>query len=1017
MLKVQAVFFSFLVATACMIQAIDTKEVNAKQQQIIRQGGYEEKVDPTIDYKSMLPRIKPCEPAGSQKRFVTREGFSIQLAASEPQIADSVDIAFDENGRIFVAEMIPYSENSSIKFGSPNGRISLLEDADGDGFFEKSTVYADGLVWPTGVLPYDGGVFIAAAPDLWYFKDTDGDGKADVREKVLTGYGIGNPNELPSSLRFGLDNRIHIMTSLEPAMIEPLMWEKHLGKKVDPVSAKRLDINLDPRTGEIKVESGGSQFGMAFDLYGRKFESWNSGPCQMVMYQQKYLHRNPFYAAPAQLLKAWKGGLTVYPISPPEPWRVVRTEMRKKKVFTGAIEGGGTPNGYFTAACGVTCYKGDAWPKEHVGRMFVCEGAGNLISRFDMRPEGVAFCGHRIDEKCEFINSDEIWFRPCQMANGPDGNLYIADMYREVFEIASAVPPSVKKHIDLSCGNDRGRIWRVVHNSNAKPRKSPNLGKVSTAELVALLEHPNYWHRNTAARLLFERQDKSAIGPLKKMAVESKSPLGRLHAICTLDGLEAIDEAVLIPALGDAEPGVRENAIILAEKHLDSSAFCEKLFEMVGDPDLRVKYQLAFTLGDLKDAKSTAALVEIARNHSSDRWIKIAIMTSCFGRSGQMFATLSEDDAWRKSPAGVKFLSDLAGQVGRENDRDALAAMLTQIDRLPENESRLIQSVVNSLCRSMRLSGGRNGDLLAESGRVSEVLEKMIEQSIELAENDDAKNAGRVAAIRSLSLAPFDEVADTLSEMVAARQPKAIQVAGIQTLGGFMDDGVSEIMIEAWGGFSPEVQNEAAEVLFARPERINCLLDALEEELIAPAQLDPARIQFLLKHSNADIAARAKDLLGSAKLARRDDVVKSYDGSLKMKGDLARGREIFRKECSICHRLENTGFDLGLPLGAIKDRGPETILLAVLDPNRDVQPRYLNYVILTDAGLSVTGMIGSETATSVTLQRAEGESNTVLRANIDEMQNTGMSIMPEGLEKQIDQQGMADLIEYLMNIE
>ncbi len=1014
---------SLFIAWFIAISSVVAEEKKAAEPQIIMQGGYREIVDPNVDYKDRLPRIAPIEPAESLKKFRMIPGFQLQQVATEPLIADSVDLAFDENGRMFVVEMIPYSENNSVEFGSPNGRVSLLEDTDNDGIYDKSTVYADGLVWPTGVMAYDGGIYVASAPDLWYFKDTDGDNRADLREKVLTGYETTNPNAVPGSIRFGLDNRIHVMTSTAGGMITPLKWQRHTGKTVDPVQSRGRDLSLDPVTGEMRLETGGSQYGTTFDQWGRKFESSNSAPCKMVMYENRYAARNPFYAAPGALIKAWNGGLTVYPISPPEPWRIVRMEMRIKGNFNGPVEGGGAPNGYFTAACGVMNYQGDAWPEKYRGNMFTCEGAGNLIHRMEMRQEGVQFRGFRADEKTEFLTSEEIWFRPCQIANGPDGNLYFADMYREIFEIASAVPPSAKKHLDLSCGNDRGRIYRIFHESNPTPRKTPRLGDSTTDQLVALIEHPNFWHRKTAARLLFERQDQSAIAALKKLAAESKNPVGRMQARYTLDGLGALDEATVLAGLGDESPRVREHAIRLSEKFLkgkdsnDLSTLCNKICGMADEDDIRLLYQLAFTLGEINRPEATVALAKITEKAGEDRWIRVAMMTSCTARADRLFAILSKNPDWRKTPIGVKVLQGLARQVGLENDRKQLANLIEQIDALPESESSLVQTVVDYLCRGQAGAGGGNGDLLAESEKVNEALEALLEKAIETAENEDAKAKVRAGAIGSLGLASFDDVGDTLAEMVASRQPKSVQVAAIQTLNRFRDEGVAEILIDAWGGFSPEVRKQAAEAIFARPNRLNALLDALEEEQIKPSQLDPARIEFLVKHPNSEIAARAKELLGSAKLARRDDVVQQYKPALEMKGDIDRGRKVFRRECIICHRLENTGFDLGLPLGSIKDRGPDTILLSTLDPNRDVQPQYLNYVIITDDGLSITGMIGSETATSVTLTRAEGESDTVLRANIDEMENSGMSIMPEGLEKQINANEMADLIEYLMNVE
>lgn len=1002
--------------------AQEEKETPKDAPKQITQGGYVETVDPSVDYKNKLKRINPMEPAESMKRFKLIDGFQLQQAATEPLIADSVAIAFDEYGRMFVAEMIPYSENNSHEPGSPDGRVSLLEDTDGDGTYDKSTVYADQMIWPTGVLPYDGGVFVASAPDLWYFKDTDGDNRADIREKVISGFNTDNPNALPNSLRFDFDNRIHVMTSTGGGPLVCYRWEKHSGEKMTPMESRGRDFSFDPNTGEIRPESGGQQHGMTFDDWGQKYESWNSSPLESVMYEDRYIARNPFYAAPKVIVRSWMSGDTVYPISPPEPWRAVRMEMRQSGSFSGPVEHGGKLNGYFTATCGVMVYKGDAWPKEYRGQIFACEGASNVVHREEIRPKGLVPYSYRIDEKCDFIASEEIWFRPVQLHNGPDGNLYVVDMYREIFEIASAVPVSAKKYLDLTCGKDRGRVYRVVHTSNPTPRPTPRLGDYKSVDLVPLLAHDNFWHRNTAARLLYQRQDPTAIGPLQKLAAESPAPLGRMHAMYTLagykkSGTDALTESIVLARLDDEHPRVRQHAVRISEQLLaNSPAIQEKLCSMTDDPDLHVRYQLSFTLGDIPGEAASDALAKIARQDVADPWFQVGLLSSCNAKAGRMFALLVDDPQWRKTSSGAKFLGDLAEQIGLQKQEEQVDLLLTKVDSLPKEETPLIRLIVSQLCQGCQKSSIAIGQRLAESENAQEIFEAIVEAAIETASDDEANVDDRVTAISRLGLASFDEVADTLAEMLESRQPKELQIAALKTLNQFQNEEVPEIIIEVWGGFSPEVRKEAAEVLFARTERLAVLLDAFEEKLITPAQVDAARVDFLLKHPDQTTQDRAKDLLGSAKLARREDVVKTYHHALEVKGHFEAGRKIFQRECIICHRLEEKGYDLGLPLVAVKDRGIEFIMTATLDPNRDVQPQYLNYVLVKDDGLSVTGMISSETATSLTLTRAEGEQDTVLRANIDQLQNTGMSIMPEGLEKQIKEEEMVDLLEYLMNV-
>ncbi len=989
----------------------------------IRQGGYVEKVDPNVDYKDRLPRIPPKEPAESLKAFHLAPGFRIETAAAEPLVRDAVDMTFDADGRMYVAEMIPYAEGGTSAFGSPGGRVSMLEDGDGDGRFDRSTVFVDQLVWPTGLTCFDGGVFIVAAPDILYCKDTDGDGRADVGEVVITGFALTNPNALPNSLRWGLDGRIHGMTSTAGGLLRAVKWEKGgEGRGAEAVQARGRDFSFHPRTGELRLESGGSQFGMTFDDWGRKFESSNSAPIEMVMYDDRYLARNPTLAAPSPLVRIWTDGMTVYRTSPPEPWRVVRTEMRIGGVFSGPVEGGGKPAGYFTAACGVTIYRGNAYPAAFRGNAFVCEGAGNLVHRMRLERAGVGFTAHRTEQGREFLTSDEIWFRPIQFTNAPDGTLYMADMYREVYEHPDAVPPSVKKHLDLTAGNDRGRIYRIVPEGFRQPRP-PRLSEASTAELVQLLEHPNGWHRTTASRLLYERQDRGAIDLLGKLAAESSSPLGRMHATHALAGIETASAQtrltdVVLARLGDEHPRVREHAVRLAERVLDDSpAVREKLYAMPADDDARVRYQLAFTLGEIPGTQATASLARIAARDAGDSWVRMAVLSSSTGRTGELFSSLAADAAWRHTAPARTLLEQLAEQTGLQNRGDQVAEVLGVLDGLAEDDQSLAQAVVRGFSGGLAKAGSPLRSQVAGGSKAGLLLAALVEQSKTAAADSDLAVSRRTEAVRSLALASFDDARDVLGELLDGRQPQEVQVAALRTLGRFRHEDVAPMVVAAWSGFTPRVRGEAAEALFARADRLPVLLAAIEEKRIAPAQLDPARVQFLLAHPAEEIRIVAERLLGGAKLARREKVVAAYRDALKLTGDTTRGKAAFKQECAKCHKLEGEGYDLGLPLGTVSSRGREGILLQILDPNRDVNPSYLNYVVLTDDGLSITGMITAETATSITLTRAEGEADTVLRAEIEEMQNTGLSIMPEGLEEQLSRQDVADVIEYLMSIE
>ncbi|MFP6854235.1 MAG: PVC-type heme-binding CxxCH protein, partial [Opitutales bacterium] len=459
-----------------------------------------------------LSRLSATEPADALATFRLKQGFRIELAASESQVVDPVSMAFDANGRLFVVEMIGYSERRDDKAG----RIRLLEDTNHDGRFDKATVYAKDLAWPTAVHCFDGGVFIIATPDLLYFKDTDHDGVADQRRVIFTGFGKErsrlNMQGLPNSLRWGLDNRIHGATSSNGAVLT-----RPDDKSFSPVRLSGRDFSFDPIKLDLRPESGGGQHGASFDDHGRRYVSSNSNHLQAITFEARYAN-NPEFAMPNPRVGIAADGSAapVFRISPDEPWRIVRTRWRIAGKVRGPVEGGGRVSGYFTAATGVTIYRGDAFGDGYLGNAFIADAGSNLVHRKVLRAgEGIIPRGERpADEQdTEFLSSTDNWFRPVQLANGPDGCLYVLDMYREVIEHPWSLPSDIKRHVDLNSGNDRGRIWRI------KPEKfvrspSPRLKEASSEELMDILSSPNAWRRETAARLLFERQDLQVVPAL-----------------------------------------------------------------------------------------------------------------------------------------------------------------------------------------------------------------------------------------------------------------------------------------------------------------------------------------------------------------------------------------------------------------------------------------------------------------------------------------------------------------------
>jgi putative heme-binding domain-containing protein len=623
----------------------------------------------------------------------------------------------------------------------------------------------------------------------------------------------------------------------------------------------------------------------------------------------------------------------------------------------------------------------------------------------------VGFKALRADAQAEFLASSDIWFRPVQMANGPDGALYVLDMYRHLIQAADFLPPAIVKHLDVGGGFDKGRLYRVVPRGFQRPR-TPRLSLASTAELVALLEHPNGWHRDTASRLLYQRQDRSAITPLKALAAEVKSPLGRMHSLYALAGLQALDSSQVLRGLDDADPRVREHAVRLAEAFETDAGICARLEQMTDDPDFRVRYQLAFSLGCLSGESPTRALVRLARRDGSDSWFRLAILSSCRDRARGVFESLLGDKDYRVMAEGRPLLSALVSLMGSASRAAEVAAVCRTLNDLPASEQDLKRDLARTLFTT--LPQGRD-DFALQAGP-KELWDEVMNDALRVAPDTQRAVNDRVTAIRLLGLVPLAERENLFRDLMQSQQPQPVQAAAVEALGRINQPEASALLLEAWHGLSPQLRASATEMLFSRPGWIADLLDGLEQGKLNRADVDPVRLQSLAKHKDVRLRSRAADLLAASGLARRADVVAAYQAALELKGDAVRGKAVFQKQCSACHQLEGVGYQAGVDLHAVGDQGREAVLLNILDPNREVKPPFQVYAVVTDGGLTISGMITAETANSLSIRRADGTTETILRIHIAELRSTGLSFMPEGLEQQIGIPDMADLLAYLASI-
>ena len=965
----------------------------------------------------------PLSPREERATFKVPKGFRVELVACEPAIVDPVAMSFDEDGRLFVAEMPGYP-NGGVGSGTiTSGKIKLLEDRDGDGFYEKSTLYADGLRFPMSVMPYKGGLLVAVAPDILYLKDTDGDGKADRRRVLYTGFDLANIQQLVNSLQGGLDNWVYGVAGGYGGTVRS-------AEKSDAaaVTLRGRGFRFRPDVAaSLEPTSGGGQYGLTADTWGRWFTATNSQHLRHIVLPDHALRRNPALPVRAVTLDIPDHGAAckVHRISPFEAWRVERTRRRREgKDASHFPTTELVPGGYSTSTCSPLVYDATLFPEAYRGSVFVCDPANNLIHHDVLVPKGATFTAKRGEADCEFLASTDNWFRPVWLSLGPDGALYVLDFYREVIETPLSLPEDIKKRVNLQ-GRKRGRIWRVLP-EKAKRRSRPMLSKAKSEELVLHLADDNAWWRMTAQRLLVERQDRSAVKALEALAGQKRSAVGRAHALWTLEGLKALPDRLIEEALKDGAAGVREQALRLAEERLPRSPrLLAAVARLADDPSPRVRFQAALTLGASDRKERLPALAALLRNLESDLWTQTAVLSSCGKQAAELLVALVHDEQFRKGPPGRQrqAVAPVASLAGATADGAGLASVLGLLRLEPGQASpagwqlALVEGLGEGLRntrRSLAVLLERPPDGLKAEVRV---VRSFFAWAAEAAPAAKRPLADRLTAARLLGYGPFSLAKPALAKLLSPRQPPELQLAAIRALALHPQSEVAPTLLAAWSGYSPAVRRECVEALFARADRLQALLSALEKKTVLGGQLEPARVEQLRKHRDPAVRTRAQKVLAGVAAPERQKVVDAYRPALDLKGDRPRGKALFKKTCATCHRLENEGYEVGPDLlAALKNKTREQLLLDILDPSREVDPRYQNYVVTTTKGQTLTGLIATETASSITLRRGEKAEDVLLRSRIEDITATGKSVMPENLETQLSKQDLADVIEYLLSV-
>jgi putative membrane-bound dehydrogenase-like protein len=966
----------------------------------------------------------PHSPEEALASFQLEPGFQIELFAAEPDIVDPVAMEIDENGRIYVIENPAYP----LAVDGKLGRVKLLQDTDGDGRADSSTVFADGLTMPTGVMRWKKGILVTDAPDILYLEDSDGDDVADVRRVVLTGFAFSNPQHTVSSPTYGPDNWIYLAGE-NP--VETNIFPDEFGDKgsdirfpdrtgVAGLPQGGRSVRFRPDSYQLEILSSTSQFGHAFDDWGRYFTIGSGGNGYHEVIAARYLERNPdlLLSSTRQMLSSHT---EVFPI----------TERPEHQMLTGT--------GRITSACGLTFYRGGAFPASFGNLAFLAEPEHNLVLSNVISPSGATFQAQRLRKGKEFLASTDPWFRPVNFYVGPDGALYVLDYYRRVIEHAEWTAREVYESGAAYQGTEQGRIYRIVPDSGlpALPRDM-RLGESTDEELVRHLENPNVWWRMTAQRLLVDRQSAGAVQPLIQLFQDSDSGAARVQALWTLEGLGKLDDGLVEKALEDPEPGVRENGVRLAESRLsDSPRLAEALVKLSDDPDPRLRFQLLCTLGPVESSPARAAREKLLERNIEDRWFQVAALSSASDGGPRMFRMAVSRLTGSRTDGRADFFRQVSSVVGARQRSAEIQQVIQTVARASGSEAgwwRLaaLEGLAEGIERRggelikgeaaknllLKLSEGDDTSVRRASLSLLEVTGLPAGASAALARataaagNREADPDRRADAVGLLALADPAAHEPLLKSLVNPQEPEALQAAAVRAIGKIPGDGIGTYLVEQWRGMTSSVRNEAVDALLRDPGRTRMLVKAIENDQVQPWALQFGQRLGLLMNKDEQIRENSRKLL-MQQPEERERVVDQYEEGLAMSGDAARGREVFDNACSKCHKFNGAGKEVGPDLGEVRNRPREVLLADILMPNQTISQGYEAYVVETANAGTVEGVMGPQTSTTITLRQEEGKEQVIRRQDITGFYAANLSAMPEDLEEQVDVQQMNDLLEYL----
>jgi putative membrane-bound dehydrogenase-like protein len=943
--------------------------------------------------------VAPKSPEASRRTIRTKPGLEVELVASEPLVTSPVAIDWGADGRLWVCEMYDYPTGADNNW-APGGRVKFLTDKDGDGRYDTATVFLDKLPFPTGVTAWGRGVLVCAAPDILYAEDTDNDGEADKVEKLFTGFDTDNYQARVNSLTLGLDNWIYVANGLRGGTITSPDGKTNL-------DIRGRDFRFKPLGSRLETVTGLTQQGRVRDDWGNWFGCDNSTSLWYYPHEARYLSRNPSAPAPP-------------PAVPPPP-----SGYDPGRVFpiSRTLERFNHPDGanHITSACGLGIYRDTLLGEAYYGNAFVCEPVHNLVHRMILSGDEPNLTRTRAagERDSEFLASSDNWFRPVQVRTGPDGALYVVDMYRFLIEHPRWIPAERMAKIDPRAGADKGRIYRIRPAGSSAPPRVADLTKLSTAELVEALGSNSGTQRDRAHVELLVRQDHGAVPTLERLAVDAPRPQARVQALSAIEGLGGLNPGLLERALKDADAHVRKHAVRLCEGMLggaDGERVGKALLAMSDDASPVVVHQLAYTLGEWNDRRAGEALARLAARGLADGEMRTAVLSAGARHCGEILRAGLAAPA--NAPGRGAWIAPLVATAAASDDSKLLGETVLAV--LPAEDAEPTPAHFDVLATLLGALESKGAARLTDRPELSDAMprvERTLAAAARLAADENAAPAPRASAIRLLGYGnPDAKAVDLLCRLAATSPSGDVRSAAVAGLRRQRSADVAAKLLGNWHSASPAARAEVLNLLLARDEWATALLGAVRDERVQRSEISLADRQRLLKSDNAALRADAAKTFppDAAGTSTRAEVLARYASVAGMKGDAAKGRELFAANCVACHRIGDLGHAVGPDLALLRDKDADYWVKNVLDPSAIVEPRFVNYQVVTQDRRSLSGVITAESATDLTLAAGNGAAETVKRSDVKEIRASAVSMMPEGLEGALSTpQQMADLIAFL----